>query len=275
MTAEPLSSRDPRKLMSKSFLVAADLCGNKAWLELNDPRPFRMNERVAFGSAVDLGVQLILGAWEAGLELVGAHEHRLLDPLLEQINAHPEEARPDLDEVVTAVRAFRTWIDETDINLWNVKRQHHIRIPVDGIGMIDAHPDLITADNRIIDVKTSSRAKPADAAAKSFLELGFYALIREIETGERVPAVGYLTWIRSSRPSWQLVMSPVTDRMLELALRRATLTARAVATDAMLNEGAREPVNYTFPGGPRFSGMCGDCHYNPALGGSCRIAEGD
>lgn len=275
-TDQQLASRDPRQLLSKSFMVGADLCGQRAWLDLHDPRPFHMTEKVAFGKAVDLGVQIILAGWEAGLEMTGANASRLTDPLLELLAADATEPAVDIEEVLQACGAFRRWMDATELNLWRATRQHHIRVPVDGIGMVDAHPDLILQDGTIIDVKTSSRSKPLDAAATSWRELAFYALIRQIETGQRPPRVAYLTWVRSTRsPGWQYVEAEVTDRMLRIAHHHAASVARAIAADGMLNEGAAVPQNHTFATGPRFAGLCGDCSHNPARGGACTITEGD
>lgn len=274
---DDLATRDPRKLLSKSYLVGADLCGNRAWLDLWYPVPFRQTEKVAFGSAVDLGVQIILGARDAGLDVLRDDPDRLIDPVRELLESRPTDPAVELDEVLRALIAFRDYADSVPadvLDFTGAARQHHVRVPVPGCGMVDGHPDLILRDGAIVDIKTSPRAKPSDAAATAFLELGLYALAREIETGERVPWVGYLTWVRSAKPYWQLVRAEVTDRMLTIAQERAAGTSRAIAADEELNRGAESPQNFTLTHGPRFPGLCGTCGHNPAFGGRCTISEG-
>lgn len=273
--ADDLAERDPRKLLSKSFLIGADLCGHRAWLDLYYPQPFVQTERVAFGSAVDLGVQVILAGRDAGLDVLAGDAERVVEPVAELIASRPTDPAVDLAEVLVALRAFADFLAAgSDLDFAGALRQHHFRLPVPGVGTVDGHPDLILRDGTIVDVKTSPRAKAQDAAATAYLELGLYALAREVETGQRVPRVAYLTWVRSSRPSWQLVTADVTDRMLEQARHRSAATSRALAADAELNAGSSSPVNWTLTHGPRFGGLCGTCAHNPAYSGRCEIAEG-
>ncbi len=272
--SDELATRDSRRFLSKSFLTGADFCGQRAWLDLNDPRPFRMTEPVAFGKAVDLGVQIVLRMLDAGLDPRRESE-RLVDPVLELLSENVTEPEVSSDDVLRALDLFIREVVDTDLLPLNgAKLQHHIRMTLEDLGEVDAHPDLILRDGSVVDVKTSARAKPEDAAATSYLELGFYALLREIETGSRVPRVGYLTFIRGARPRWQLVEAPVSESMLAIARTRATAVRRARDADRILNEGAENPVNWTFPTGPRFSGLCGSCSHNPANGGRCTITEG-
>lgn len=273
MTDE-LATRDSRRFLSKSFLVGADLCGQRAWLDLNHPRPFRMTEPVAFGKAVDLGVQVIVGMIDAGIDPRGESD-RFIEPVLEVIGDNPTDPEVSSDEVLRALDLFIREVVDTDLLvLHGAKVQHHVRLPVEELGEIDAHPDLILRDGSVIDVKTSSRAKPEDAAATSYLELGFYAFVREVETGQRPPRVGYLTFVRGARPRWQLVDAPVTETMVAIARTRSAAIRRARDADRVLNEGSATPVNWTFPAGPRFAGLCGSCSHNPANGGRCAITEG-
>lgn len=274
-----LAKRDPRTLLSKSYLVGADLCQQRAWLDLWYPKPFRVTEKVAFGSAVDLGIQIVLGARSAGISLTDQPD-LLLAPLAEQIARTPTDPSVDQDEVLRAISAFRVWVDDVaeagGPDFMGALTQHHIRVPIDGAGMVDAHPDVILRDGTIVDIKTAGKAKGLDAAATSYLELGLYALVRQIETGTPVPSVAYLTWVRSSRPYWQWVRSSVTEQLLRVAQERAISIKRAMMVDAHMNEGASDaPANYSFPGGPRFSGLCGDCQHSPAFGGRCSIKEGE
>lgn len=273
MTDE-LSRRDPRQYLSKSFLVGADLCGRRAWLDLNDPRPFRMNEAVAFGKAVDIGVQMLVGMTNAGLTLQDGWG-RIEEEVLRMIGENPTDPVVEEEEVFHALASFWDEVVGTDLlDLRSAKVQHHVRLPIEEIGMIDAHPDLVLRDGTIIDIKTSAKAKAPDAAALAYAELGFYAMVAEEETGIRPPRVGYLTWVRSSRPTWQLVTAPVTESMVTIARELSATTARAIYQDGELNAGAKVRRNYTFPGGPKFTGLCRSCSHNPANGGRCTITEG-
>lgn len=272
---DDLSSRDPRKLLSKSFLVGADLCGERAWLDIHRPVPFHMTEKVAFGSAVDLAVQMVLAGRDAGLDVLAGDAERVVAEVALLLETRRSDPAVSIEEVLDAANHFAAYVERSELDFSGAIRQHHIRVPVPDVGVVDGHPDLILRDGSIVDIKTSPRSKPVDAAASAYLELGLYALAREIETGARVPRVAYLTWVRSSRPAWQLVSAEVTERMLAIARGRAASTARAIAADATLNEGAETPRNWTFPNGPRFVGLCGSCGHNPALGGTCAIYEGE
>ena len=46
-----------RTWLSKSQLNTADMCGQKAWLEIHHRRPFIPTEQTTFGSAVDAAVE--------------------------------------------------------------------------------------------------------------------------------------------------------------------------------------------------------------------------
>jgi hypothetical protein len=134
-------------------------------------------------------------------------------------------------------------------------------------------------DGSVLDVKTSGRAKTVPS-----LELGFYALLLEA-TGATVPTVGYLNYVRLKRPYWHgytrkggetmgtPLIVPVTDDLREWTYRKAEGYVNAARADAVLNEPDRGLLtNWSMTGGPKFDGLCGDCPYNPALGGLCAIA---
>lgn len=259
-----LSRRDARRAISKSFLQTADLCGNKAWLSLHDPQPFIGNERVTFGSALDAAVEQTVTALRAGMPTNIAKAQEAAAFVIER-----DDQPVDLDEVMTAVHAFeRDLAPHHDFAF--CLTQHTIRVELEGIGPVEGHPDLILKG--IYDVKSAGKAKAADAAATSYTELGLYALMREAETGIPVPEVGYWTWVRSKRPYWQEIIAPVTDAMRRISHARAAAYVRALEADAVLNDGARVPVNGTFPSGPKWAGMCNDCPYAPWNTGTCAIA---
>lgn len=250
-----------RTALSKSVLGTFDLCQTKAWLSIHDPRPFVPNEKVVFGSAVDAAVEVVVTYARMGEA-----------PDLERATAAAEEViardgvEVDILEVQKAIAGFAT--DVLPKFDWSFARtQASISEVLDGLGECNGHPDLVLSDGRIYDVKTSARAKDVPS-----VELGFYALLVESETAKEVPAVGYLNWVRLKRPYWQIVEAPVTDELRRWTYERAAAYVRAHKADALLNAKTERASNYSFPGGPKFDGLCGDCPWNPTYGGTCLIA---
>ena len=88
-----LAARDPRQFLSKSFMVGAELCGERAHLDLNRPRPFRMNEAVLFGKAIDVGVEALIESSHFKL-----HSRHLGDQLLGS----------EVEDIFVASRAFKS-----------------------------------------------------------------------------------------------------------------------------------------------------------------------
>lgn len=261
-----LNQRDARKTISKSFLVGADLCGEKAWRSVHDPRPFTPIEKVSFGSALDQAVDLAIGYIRSG---------QVIDMERVATAVYAVQERDgiefDTDGAIEAAELFPVQVaPEYDFSL--ALTQHAIRVEIPGLGAVDGHPDVILPVG-LYDVKSSAKAKPQDAARDSYSELGLYALMRRAETGTAPLAVGYWTWVRSKRPYWQIVTAPVTERMLRISMARASGYVRALEADAVLNEGLAVPVNGTFPGAPKFPGLCLDCPYSPGMGGDCEKAS--
>lgn len=270
---EDLSRRDPRERISKSFIAAADVCGNRAWLQLHHPMPWTAPEKVTFGSAVDAGVEVIVKALAKGEE---PNSGRALKAAMARVET--EENAPNAAEVMVALDKFADWSVVGEVIWDGAVTQAHLRLELPGIGEVDAHPDLLLADglsgtfiDTIIDIKTAARPKPANAAATSYTELGLYALLVKADTGEAPANVGYWTYVRSKLPYWQEVLAPVTDHLLTVARHRVAAVARAIEADALLNDGVAEPRNSVFVNGPKYG--CGDCPYHPSVGGPCLIAE--
>ena len=267
---DDLSRRDPRERISKSFVRKAEGCGMSAWLSIHDPRPWRPPEKVSFGSAVDAGVELLIAYLRSDQppDIDRAHAGAM-----ERVKDDPNPPEPA--EVREALRLWLAWDVVAETDFAYAVTQPHIRLELQGIGEVDAHPDLILKDaggyEHIIDVKTAKAAKPANAAATSYTELGFYALLREAETGGEVATVAYWTFVRSKKPYWQRVWAPVSPHMILVASHRVSAVARALEADALLNEGAAHPTNSVFVAPPRYG--CGDCEHHPAVGGSCTWAE--
>jgi hypothetical protein len=152
---------------------------------------------------------------------------------------------------------------------WSFCRtQAHIHVPLWDLGEVDGHPDLILASNEVFDVKT---AKKRRATART-LELGMYAAMVEEDTGGIVPEVGYLVWVRPGR-YWQTITTYVTDFLRAWTYERVSAYVRAVRADELLNKG-RDPINWTFPGGPVNGRFCEGCRFNPLYPGDrpCRMA---
>lgn len=253
---------DARTALSKSALVAFDLCQTKSWYAIHDRRPFVPNEKVTFGSAVDAGVEQIVWDLRAGLPI---DEGKAFGAAAEMVERDKVEVT--FSDVESALRRFAVNVaplyDWTDVAL-----QVHLNTTVDGLGEVDGHPDIIWPDNVVRDVKTGSPKKSAETP-----ELGLYAILVEAITGRRVPSVGYIYYDRKLvTPQWGVIEAPFTDEYQRWAYERAAAFVRAKHGDAILNADG-PPVNYTMTGGPKFDGLCGDCVYNPKVGGPCPIVK--
>lgn len=254
-----------RTSLSKSALAVADLCGQKAWQEIHHRRPMIPNPDVTFGSAVDAALEQVLMAARAGLPIDTAQPMAAAAEIVERdgIEIH-------MDEVAAAVHDFtRDILPAHDWALCGL--QVHLNAEIEGWGECDGHPDIVLGDGSVWDNKTSKRKKET---ARS-LELGFYALLREATTGIAVPEVGYFTRVRVSRPYWQTISTPVTDEFRDWTRERVDAYVRATRADALLNRAGGEPVNWTFPSGPKNGGLCRTCQYNPMFGGPCPMAVTD
>jgi hypothetical protein len=256
----------PRGL-SKSELMTFDWCQTEAWWKIHEPRPFVPVEPVTFGSAVDRGCEVYMTAARAGLttdDVKDLHQ-RAFEAAWEKVTE--DEIEVDEEQLGNALFTFhRDIIPSFD---WTeVRTQASIKLPLDGLGDCEGHPDIIFADNRVADVKTGSPKQTART-----LELGFYALLVEAETGQPVPSVSYIFWNRKlQKPKWGVVTEPVTDELRRWAYEGAAAYVRAKKADVALNTKAAVPQNYSFPGGPAWAGKCAGCVYSPANGGPCARA---
>ena len=251
-----------RPALSKSTLQAFDLCQTKAWLSIHDPKPFVPNEKVVFGSAVDAGVEVILKYARMGQPV---DDDVVLNAVTFVIQR--DEVEVDVLAVSAACDSFkREVLPKFDWALCGL--QSNLTAVLEGLGECNGHPDIILADNSILDVKTSARFKEVPS-----LELGFYALLaEEVNPAQKVPKVGYLNYIRAKKPYWQIAETPVTDELRRWAYEKSAAYVRAKKADTALNAKTETPGNWSMTGGPRFASLCADCPWNPALGGSCLIA---
>lgn len=254
-----------RTTLSKSALVAAGLCGAKAWFDIHERRPIVRSEKITFGSAVDAAVEQVLTAVRAGVPI----EQDRYMAAAEEVVAR-DEVEVDLEDVDRAATRFVIEVlPKYDFALCGL--QVTLREDLDGLEEAEGHPDVRLHDGSLWDVKTAAKSKPADAAATS-VELGFYALLSEAERRLPVPRVGYWTWVRVTRPYWQILEAPVTDEMRRRTFELAAAYVRAKKADALLNRNAETPLNFTFPSGPKNLSLCSSCQYSPAFGGPCVLA---
>lgn len=256
-----LATRTPREYLSKSFMQTA--CGEKAWYEVHHPRPWMPNEAAVFGSAVDAGASVIIGYLRAGQQVDIERAYEAAAAVI-----HEAAVLVDVNGVQEALDAFVAvpfdWAFAKLGTRAGSGDAFSIRLELPGIGMVDAHPDIVLRDHSIWDIKTGKRSKPDKAAAESYTELGFYAVCYEAYTGEVVPEVGYLTWVRTKQPYWQQVYAPVTSEMRRIALAEARRWADAIRASV-------PDRNDTFIWGPKYG--CADCQYHPLFGGTCEIAR--
>ena len=259
--------------VSKSALGAAARCGQLAWWRLHDRRPPIVNEAMAFGSAVDQGIQVALTAVRAGIPYSAvrdaAAEAAVQSVLSNAIEVDLAEAQDAIDSFVADV------VPLYDFRLCAI--QEHVHCPIEGLGECVGYLDIRLADDSIWDTKTSTKGKPEGAAYS--VELGFYTILYESASGRKVPRVGYWTRVRSKEPKWQTVSLEVTDEFRRWAYENAAAFVRGVQADELLNRDrlARklEPVNYTFTSGPKWDSACRSCEYAPANGGRCRMARSE
>jgi hypothetical protein len=254
-----------RTALSKSALNVADLCGMKAWLEIHHRRPLILVPDLVFGSAVDAAVEQVLKATAAGIPLGAARPMEAAAEIVERdgIEIHMEEVEAAIVDFVRDILPAHDW---TECVL-----QAHLNVVMDGWGECDGHPDIVLRSDACWDVKTSKRAKETART----VELGLYALMIEATTGRPVPEIGYLTRVRTKTPTWQTLSTPVTDEFRDWTRERVDAFVRAKRADVLLNRNAVEPVNWTFPSGPKNGGLCRTCQYNPMFGGACRMAVRD
>ena len=253
-----------RTALSKSALTTFDLCQTQAWYQIHERRPLIPNERITFGSAVDAGVEQIATFLRAEQTV---DMNRVMAAAMEVVNR--DEVAIDIDEVERAAERFM--VEVAPKRDWAfVQTQADLTTEFPDLGPANGHPDLIFRDNAVDDVKTAKRAKPDEPT----LELGWYALLVEEVTAKPVPTVGYLTWVRVTRPYWQELRVPVTDELRRWSRARSLAYVKARRADQMWNsrKGAGEAENVSFPGGPKFSSLCDGCAYAPANGGPCQQA---
>lgn len=255
-----------RTALSKSALVGFDICASKSWFDIHYRLPLIPEEKITFGSAVDAAV-------ETAIKFVRMEQPVAEDVCLaaaqEVIDRDGTEV--DLAQVEAALTAFMVQV-APHYDFRYAKTQEHITGELPDLGPVDGHPDVWLADGRIFDVKTAKREK----ADEPTVELGFYALIGQEYAGKPVPAVGYWTYARTSRPHWQVLEFPVTDELIRWTVEKAASFVRAKRADEVLNAKASTPTNWSMTGGPKYGpASCLTCQYAPMCAIAVRGATDD
>jgi hypothetical protein len=292
-----------RKGLSKSLITDAEQCEQRWWLQKWHPVPWRGNPDTEFGRCLDAGIQLIVEYARAGTPLdidrAKAAAEEMESPVDGELTVDQDEVGVGLELFVTDVLPHFDWA--------YCQTQAHINVPMFNWGKGDGHPDLILSSGAVWDVKSGRKARSAKT-----LELAYYAFQMEASTGEMVPEVGYLMFVRAKEPYWQgfgrdelhqreLKSGPNKGQLvtaghpipnyypdkdfLDWAYNRISAMIRADKADTMINRVAREnyirqhgndvgwqPENDCFPGGPRNGGLCRGCRFNPLYGGTCVMA---
>jgi hypothetical protein len=257
-----------RTSLSKSALVGFDMCPTKAWHDIRHRQPLIPAENITFGSALDAGIEVVMTYLRMGatVEVERAYGAAADIVTRDDVDLRFDDLTLAIDMFVPQVAAkMRLDTGAPEYDFAYARFQEHLRVEdLAGMGEAEGHPDVILHDGRIFDVKSAKRAKPEDAT----VELGFYAVLLEAAEGKPVPSVGYWTWVRTSRPYWQVVQFDVTDQLRRWTVEKAASYTRAKRADEVLNREAGEPTNYTFTAGPMNRSLCGTCQYAPV----CAIA---
>jgi hypothetical protein len=248
-----------RTTLSKSALVGFDMCPTKAWNDIRNRLPLIPQEKITFGSALDAGCEVILTYLRMGAPVDIQRAYAAAAEVVQR-----DDVALTFDDLEKALDLFVPSV-AIHFDFAYARFQEHVRVEdLAGLGEADGHPDVWLKDRRVFDIKSAARAKSQEPT----LELGFYGLLCEAAEGEPVPSVGYWTWVRSSRPYWQMVEFPVTDELRRWTVEKAASYIRAKRADEVLNREAESPTNYTFTAGPMNRSLCGTCQYAP----TCAIA---
>lgn len=267
---EPVVREDlsKRTALSKSVLTEFDICPQKSWFGIHDPRPFVPIEKVTFGSALDAAIEVIVQ-----YAAMGQEPDMTRAIAAAQWIADRDDVGVEVDEVAHA--AARFVIDVLPRHGWSLAvTQRSVSAVIEALGECNGHPD-ICLPGEVWDVKATTGKKEKDPRS---VELGFYVLLREAAGDDPISRVGYLEWRRGEprgslkTGKWVEPSFDVTDEFRRWTLAKAVQYVRAKRADRVLNPAGRPALNFTMTGGPAFAGACNGCVYNPASGGPCELA---
>jgi hypothetical protein len=106
----------------------------------------------------------------------------------------------------------------------------------------------------ILDLKASARSKSAKDLRSA--EMAFYSYLWSRYSAGELPGIGYLTYVRTKRPTYQLITGKATGEHLLLAEQYLAATRSVVGRDSV------EEVAFT-------TSFCGSCEWrkpNPIVG---------
>lgn len=275
MSPSPISKAiDPKRTgISKSLITSTALCGRKGWfsehVRLPDGSrvPWIIPERVAFGAALDEAVLSIAFAeregsswnpYEVLADGMGAVRGKKTEPGIDWIKFE-DDLKVAIDLFVFDVLRLAT----SDDPLVNFKGAYLQGLDGESlrVGDLIGTPDFILSGNTrpnkrtlILDLKASSRSKSEKDLRSA--ELSYYAWLWAAHTQGDLPDVGYLTYVRKTKPAYQLLTGSVTSAQLLLA-EEYVKTTRSIM-------GARAQEDVAFS-----TNFCGSCEWrkpNPDAG---------
>lgn len=263
---------DPKRTgISKSTIVATNLCARKGWYgeTIRDSKGRRLSvpmpERVLFGTALDEAIQLVIWNAREGVVIDATLIDEAIQEGLGAMASRPgaEECDPVAIEfeLVIAVEMFVRDILPT-LPLKYLRLQGDDGESLRHGEFIGTPDILILGDEPAIwDVKSSARSKAARDLWSP--EMSHYAALYEGIYGSK-PLLGYLTWVRTKSPKWQVVSMQSTELHIALA------TAHRAATKAAINTPTIDDLPFN-------TALCGSCEWKvtrPELGfGGCPIGQ--
>lgn len=270
---------DPKRTgISKSLITSTALCNRKGWFAEKirtadgGRLPLIAPERVAFGAALD----------EAILEIVVAIRENAPWDLrtVHHLGVQAAMTRPHRDDIDwekfkgdlwVALELFRSDIlqeatgERPLIDFHGALVQgingDSIRVETRSFGEVIGTPDFIIsgktrANGRdlVLDLKSGARAKSERDLRSA--EMAFYAYLYAQKWGGDLPDVGYLTFIRTKTPRFQIITGAATADHLRIAEAYIATTKSVVARETP------DEVGFT-------TSFCGSCEWNkanPAVG---------
>jgi hypothetical protein len=270
---------DPKRTgISKSLITSTALCNRKGWFAekirtADGARlPLIAPERVAFGAALDEAILEIVVAIreDAPWSIQTAHH----------LGVQAAMTRPHRDDIDWDKFKADLWVAlelfVSDVLLEGMGESplidfhgalvqgingDSIRVQTEAFGDVIGTPDFIIsgttrANGRdlVLDLKSGARAKSEKDLRSA--EMAFYAYLYAQKWGGDLPDVGYLTYVRTKAPRFQIITGAATADHLRIAEAYIATTKSVVARETP------DEVGFT-------TSFCGSCEWNkanPAVG---------
>jgi hypothetical protein len=277
---------DPKRVgISKSLITSTALCNRKGWFSENIRTddggrvPIVANERMSFGSALDEAILYIAQAVRSGEGYkLSVARHLGIQAAMEREHDPAIEWDVMMEEIRVALELFESDILRNDGlgdpprvdfagSLLQGINGDSIRVEHPEFGTIIGTPDFIISGKTrpegrdlVLDLKTSSRVKSEKDLRSA--EMSFYAYLYAQKWGGDLPLVGYLTYVRTKVPKYQILVGEATAEHLRIAEEFLKTTKSVVARES------QHEVGFT-------TSMCRSCEWrkpNPAVGfGGCSV----